>query len=110
MGENNKEDVVDQKGFLNATDLADYLTKKGMPFRESYKTVGKLVADCISKGKTLESLPLSDYKTVSPLFADDLYSEIALETCVKKRISEGGTGPSSVEKQLNDLMTFLETE
>ena len=99
-----------KKGFLNATDLADYLTKKGMPFREAYKTVGKLVADCIAKGETLESLPLSDYKTVSPLFAEDLYSEIALETCVKKRQSQGGTGPESVKAQLNDLMAFLETE
>ena len=99
-----------KKGFLNATDLADYLTKKGMPFREAYKTVGKLVAACIDKGETLDSLPLAEYKTFSPLFADDLYQEIALGTCVKKRISEGGTGPQSVEKQLDDLFAFLAKE
>lgn len=99
-----------KKGFLNATDLADYLTKKGMPFREAYKTVGKLVAYCMEKGKTLDSLPLADYKLFSALFADDLYHEIALETCVQKRISEGGTGPQSVEKQLKDLFAFLEKE
>ena len=99
-----------KKGFLNATDLADYLTKKGMPFREAYKTVGKLVAFCIEKGETLEILSLETYKTFSDLFAQDLYAEISLETCVKKRISEGGTGPASVEKQLQDLLQFLETE
>lgn len=99
-----------KKGFLNATDLADYLTKKGMPFREAYKTVGKLVAFCIETGETLETLSLETYKTFSDLFAQDLYTEISLETCVKKRISEGGTGPASVEQQLQDLLTFLETE
>ena len=99
-----------KKGFLNATDLADYLTKKGMPFREAYKTVGKLVAFCIETGETLETLSLETYKTFSDLFAQDLYAEISLETCVKKRISEGGTGPASVEQQLQDLLTFLETE
>ena len=99
-----------KKGFLNATDLADYLTKKGMPFRESYQTVGRIVAYCIDHKKTLESLPISEYKTFSPLFDEDLYGEIALETCVKKRISEGGTGYASVEKQLQDLFAFLEKE
>ena len=99
-----------KKGFLNATDLADYLTKKGMPFREAYKTVGKLVAFCIETGETLETLSLETYKTFSDLFAQDLYAEISLETCVKKRISEGGTGPASVERQLQDLFAFLETE
>lgn len=99
-----------KKGFLNATDLADYLTKKGMPFREAYQTVGRIVAYCIEHKQTLESLPLADYKTFSSAFEEDLYTEIALETCVKKRISEGGTGYDSVEKQLKDLFAFLVKE
>ena len=99
-----------KKGFLNATDLADYLVKKGMPFRTAYKTVGKLVAHCVENKQTLDSLPLEEYKTFSELFETDLYEEIALETCVKKRISEGSTGPDSVQKQLDALLKFLETE
>ncbi len=90
-----------QKGFINATDLADYLVKKGMPFRSAYKISGQLVAYCIAEGKVLEELSLETYKTYSTLFEDDLYSEISLETCVKKRISEGGASPLSVDAQIS---------
>ena len=69
-----------QKGFINATDLADYLVKKGMPFRTAYKIVGRLVAQCIAEGKVLETLPIDEYRKHSELFAEDLYHEIALET------------------------------
>ncbi len=96
-----------QKGFLNATDLADYLTKKGMPFRSAYKLVGSLVADCISKGKTLETVSLEEYRSLSDLFDEDVYTEIALETCVAKRISAGSTGPDSVEAQIHSVEEFL---
>lgn len=89
-----------QKGFINATDLADYLVKKGLPFRSAYKISGQLVARCIREDKVLEELPLDVYKSYSDLFAQDLYSEIDLITCVEKRISEGGTSVSSVEKQI----------
>ena len=89
-----------QKGFINATDLADYLVKKGMPFRSAYKISGQLVAQCIRENKVLEELPLEDYKAHSELFAEDLYHEIDLVTCVEKRISEGGTSVTSVEKQI----------
>lgn len=95
------------RGFIGATDLADYLTKKGMPFRSAYKITGEIVAQCISRGLTLETLPLSEYKAHSDLFEEDLYGEIALETCVKKRISEGGTGPDSVAAQLRYVAGFL---
>lgn len=95
--------AVAEKGFINATDLADYLTKKGEPFRSAYKTVGTIVAHCIKTGKTLETVSLCEYKSFSPLFEEDVYGEISLETCVKKRVSEGGTGPSSVEKQIELL-------
>ncbi len=89
-----------QEGFINATDLADYLTKKGMPFREAYKITGQIVAECIEKQTVLDDLPLACYKAHSEIFENDLYDEISLETCVGKRISEGGTAVSSVEKQI----------
>ena len=89
------------KGFINATDLADYLTKKGMPFRSAYKIVGQIVAYCIENGCVLDNMPLESYKQFSDMFETDLYDEISLETCVAKRISDGGTGPDSVEKQLH---------
>ncbi len=89
-----------QKGFINATDLADYLVKKGLPFRSAYKICGQIVGDCIESGKVLETLSLAEYKKYSQLFEDDLYNEISLETCVNKRVSEGGTSPKSVAKQI----------
>ena len=96
-----------QRGFINATDLADYLTKRGMPFRTAYKITGTIVAECIAKGTVLDSLPLEDYKKHSELFDSDLYSEISLETCVKKRISEGSTGPDSVDAQIALAEKFI---
>ena len=89
-----------EEGFINATDLADYLTKKGMPFRSAYKIVGQIVAECIKKKTVLDKLPLEAYKQHSDMFEADLYSEISLTACVEKRISEGGTSVASVEKQL----------
>ena len=99
-----------QKGFINATDLADYLVKKGMPFRTAYKIVGRLVAQCIAEGKVLETLPLEEYRKHSELFAEELYHEIALETCVEKRISAGGTGAQSVTAQLEAVKAFLNSD
>ena len=89
-----------QKGFINATDLADYLVKKNMPFRTAYKIVGQLVALCIAKDTVLEELPLEEYRTHSDLFAEDLYEAISLENCVKNRCSYGGTSVESVEAQI----------
>ncbi len=88
------------EGFINATDLADYLVKKGMPFRTAYKISGQLVALCISKKTVLEDLPLEEYKQFSELFDEQLYDAVNLENCVKRRISEGGTSIKSVEKQI----------
>lgn len=87
-------------GFINATDLADYLVKKGMPFRTAYKISGQLVALCMSKKTVLEDLPLEEYRRFSELFDEGLYDAVNLENCVKRRISEGGTSVASVEKQL----------
>ena len=89
-----------QGGFINATDLADYLVKKGLPFRSAYKISGQIVARCIAEGKVLETLTLAEYKEFSDLFEEDLYQEIDLLTCVEKRISEGGTSVASVEAQI----------
>ncbi len=95
------------KGFINATDLADYMVKRGLPFRTAYKIVGGIVAECIEKGITLDEMPLADYKAHSDVFGEDLYGEIALETCVAKRISRGGTGYESVSLQIKTVEDFL---
>jgi len=97
-----------QEGFINATDLADYLVRKGMPFRSAYKIVGQIVAECIEKKCVLDNLPMEAYLARSELFEDDLYDEISLETCVSKRISEGGTSVSSVEAQISYVRGELE--
>ncbi len=89
-----------QSGFINATDLADYLVKKGMPFRSAYKISGELVALCLQTGQVLETLPLETYRQFSGLFDEDLYQAIDLKTCMEKRLSEGGTSVASVEQQI----------
>ena len=94
-------------GFINATDLADYLARKGMPFRTAYGLVGELVADCIRRGLVLDTLPLAEYRARSPLIEEDVYEAISLETCVARRISAGGTGPDSVRAQLESVSEFI---
>ena len=96
-----------QEGFINATDLADYLTKKGMPFRSAYKITGEIVAECIAKHTVLDALSLEEYKAHSEIFENDLYEEISLETCVAKRISEGGTGFESVKQQIQTVKLLI---
>lgn len=88
------------KGFINATDCADYLVKKGMPFRDAYKITGTLVAQCIDKGLTLETMPLDDYRAMTELFDRDVYEAISLDTCVRERKSEGGPSPDAVREQI----------
>ncbi len=88
------------EGFINATDLADYLVKKGMPFRTAYKISGSIVAKCIAENKVLENLTLGEYREFSELFDEDVFTDIDLGVCVDKRISEGGTSVASVEKQI----------
>ena len=89
-----------QKGFINATDLADYMVKKGMPFRTAYKISGQIVADCIARNLVLENYPLEDYQKHSPLIGEDVYSAVDLSVCVEKRISLGGTSVTSVRQQI----------
>ncbi len=108
----NKENMLNscKTGFINATDLADYLTKKGLPFREAYKLVGSIVGKCVKEKLTLEDITLDEYKQMCELFDKDLYEEIALETCVNKRNSEGGTSKAQVAKQIEKLTEFLDYE
>ena len=91
------------RGFINATDCADYLVKKGMPFRDAYKITGTLVAKCIADGVTLETLPLSEYQKLSDQFGEDVYDAINLENCVMQRNSYGGPSPKAVTDQLDEL-------
>lgn len=95
------------EGFINATDLADYLVLKGLPFRSAYKLSGKIVNFCAENSCVLEDLALEKYKKFSPLFEEDLYEFISLENCAAKRISRGGTGKGSVEKQIEIIKEML---
>lgn len=95
------------KGFINATDCADYLTKKGVPFRDAYKITGTLVAQCIQEGKTLETLELSEYKSQCEAFEEDVFEAISLETCVNGRTSLGGPAPASVLRQVEEVLSEL---
>ncbi len=95
-------------GFITATDLADYLAKRGVPFRTAYKLTGQIVAYCVKEGITADMIPLEKYKEFSPVFDADLYPEIDPLTCMKKRLSEGGTAPESVMAQIGYVDSFLE--
>lgn len=99
-----------QKGFINATDLADYLVGKGLPFRSAYKTVGQIVGYCVNNNTVLEELPLEKYKEFDSRFDTDLYKAIDLENCVNLRISAGGTGKESVQAQIKYVKEFLTDE
>ena len=96
------------KGFINATDCADYLTKKGMPFRDAYKLTGRLVAKCLAQGKTLETLTLTDYQDLSPLFESDIFTCIDLARCCEGRTSYGGPTADSVRYQLKQIKNKLD--
>ena len=95
------------KGFINATDCADYLVGKGLPFRDAYKATGELVALCIDKDLTLESLPIEEYKAICDLFDDGVYEAISLEKCVNDRLVEGGPSVSSVEAQIQKARRII---
>ena len=96
-------------GFINATDCADYLVKKGMPFREAYLIVGRLVSQCIRAGETLDTLSLKDFKAVSKVFDEDVYQALELRTCVNGRKVCGGPAADSVRVQIGHIREFVET-
>ena len=95
-------------GFINATDCADYLVKKGMPFREAYMIVGRLVNMCIKSGETLDTLPLKDFRSISNLFDADVYQALELKTCVNGRTVYGGPASDSVKQQIANINAFVE--
>ena len=104
--EKNMKDAA-AKGFINATDVADYLTKKGVPFRTAYKISGTLVAYCIDKNTVLENLTLAEFKEYSDVFEEDIYDAINLENCTFRRNSQGGTAVESVEVQIKSVREKL---
>ena len=95
-------------GFISATDCADYLAKKGLPFREAYGIVGKLVGHCVATGHSLETLPLEEYQKVCPLFEQDVYDALSLETCVNGRKVYGGPAPEAVKVQIANIEAFVQ--
>ena len=94
-------------GFINATDVADYMTRKGVPFRDAYCVTGQLVNRCIALGTTLDALPLEEYRAFSPVFDEDVYAAIDLLTCVRQRSIPGGPAPETVKKQIEDVRAKL---
>lgn len=106
VNKSNMENAA-KRGFINATDCADYLVKKGLPFRDAYKITGKLVALCIDKGEVLDSLPLEDYKSVSDVFDKDVYEAISLLTCLNGRAVVGGPAPKAVKKDIDRVKQQL---
>lgn len=95
-------------GFTNATDVADYLVKKGESFRNAHEISGKIVLYCIDHDMYIEDMSLDTFKTFSNLFAEDVYEAIDLVTCVKERKVIGGPSPDSVSNELNELKKFIE--
>ena len=94
-------------GFINATDCADYLVKKGLPFRDAYKATGTLVALCIEKGLTLETLPIEEYKKICDTFDEGVYDAISLENCVNGRKVLGGPAPENVKAQVKRVREII---
>lgn len=105
----NKEKMENaaKEGFINATDCADYLVKKGLPFRSAYKIVGELVSYSIDNNKTLDTLSIEEYKKYSDLFEEDIYEAIDLKTCVRQRKSYGGPAPENVNNMINEIENIL---
>lgn len=94
------------RGFINATDCADYLVRNGLPFRDAYKITGSLVAYCIESMTVLEALPLDEFRKFSDKFGDDVYESISLDTCVNMRKADGGPAPEAVKKQIEEARKF----
>ena len=96
-----------KKGFTNATDAADYLAERGVPFRDAHAIVGRLVLNCIDKGISLDELPLEEYRKFSPVFDEDIYDLISMRHCVEKRVTIGAPGPSAMAEVIEENATYL---
>ncbi|MCD8363938.1 MAG: argininosuccinate lyase [Lachnospiraceae bacterium] len=99
-----------QNGFTNATDAADYLVNHGVPFRDAHGIVGRLVLRCIEEGKSLDELSLAEYREESPVFEEDIYEAIAMETCVNRRLTVGAPGRAAMEDVIKKYRKYLEGE
>ena len=88
------------QGFINATDVADYLTKKGVPFRVAHETVGKIVSYCIERNRQFKDLSMSEWNSFHKLFGDDIIEKIKIESCVESKNVYGGTAPEQVLKAI----------
>ena len=108
----NKKRIEEEskKGYMNATDAADYLVKKGVPFRTAYRIVGTLVENVSKSGVALEDLSLSEYKKASPLFDEDIVEFVKEINCMERRSSYGGCASFEVKARLDDLLNALRTE
>ena len=98
-----RRDVMEasaKRGFTNATDAADYLVNHGVPFRDAHGIVGQLVLLCIEKGIALDDLPLEEFRAVSPVFEEDIYEAISMETCVRKRNTAGAPGQEAMKEAI----------
>lgn len=96
-----RKDIMERSamnGFTNATDAADYLVVRGVPFRDAHSIIGKLVLYCIDKQCSIEELTIEELKEISPVFEEDVYDAISLKTCVEKRLTTGGPGPEAMRK------------
>ena len=96
-----------KNGFTNATDAADYLVKHGVPFRDAHGIIGQLVLLCIEKKISLDELPLEEYKAICPVFEEDIYSEISMETCVEKRLTKGAPGKEVMKQAIVTYKEYL---
>ena len=98
-----RKDVMERSaknGFTNATDAADYLVNRGVPFRDAHGIIGRLVLLCMERGCSLDELPLEVYREISPVFEEDVYSAISMETCVKRRVTAGAPGPDAMRRAI----------
>ena len=102
-------EVSAMKGFTNATDAADYLVNKGVPFRDAHGIIGQLVLYCIEKNTSIDALSIEELKAISPVFEEDVYEAVSLETCVEKRLTIGAPGKTAMEEVIALNKTFLET-
>ncbi len=97
-------------GFTNATDAADYLVGKGVPFRDAHSIIGRLVLYCIEKNTSIDALPLEELQAISPVFASDLYDAVSLKTCVEKRLTTGAPGQAAMRETIRINREFLEKQ
>ena len=96
-------------GFTNATDVADYLVRRGIPFRDAHGISGRLVLTCIERGIALDDLTLEEFRAECPVFEEDIYEAISLRTCVEKRLTAGGPAPGKMKEVLAQYRAFLAT-